>query len=91
MAFVMYLFWHKLLSKKKLNKQPNIYKIFIFLSFFIPSFSCVPSFAQFDGKLLAQLKSMKNEAAEFYYHCLEKNLNMNLVEILTFTEGLEKL
>lgn len=52
---------------------------------------CVPSFAQFDGKLLAQLKSMKNEAAEFYYHCLEKNLNMNLVEILTFTEGLEKL
>ncbi|XP_048750552.1 uncharacterized protein LOC125662391 isoform X2 [Ostrea edulis] len=52
---------------------------------------CVPSFAQFDGKLLAQLKSMKSEAAEFYYHCLEKKLNMNIVEILTFTEGLEKL
>nr|XP_022304912.1 uncharacterized protein LOC111111976 isoform X2 [Crassostrea virginica] len=52
---------------------------------------CVPSFAQFDGKLLAQLKSMKSEAAEFYYHCLEKNMNMNLVEILTFTDGLEKL
>jgi hypothetical protein len=34
---------------------------------------------------------MKSEAAEFYYHCLEKNLNMNIVEILTFTEGLEKL
>lgn len=66
-------------------------KFSFFFLFFIPSFSCVPSFAQFDGKLLAQLKSMKNEAAEFYYHCLEKNLNMNLVEILTFTEGLEKL
>ncbi|KAK3095310.1 hypothetical protein FSP39_013076, partial [Pinctada imbricata] len=52
---------------------------------------CVPSFAQFDGRLLSQLRMMKSEAAEYYYHSLEKQLGMNLVEILTFTEGLEKL
>ncbi|XP_033724963.1 uncharacterized protein LOC117314961 isoform X1 [Pecten maximus] len=52
---------------------------------------CVPSLAQFDGKLLVQLQRMKLEAPEFYYASLEKKLNMNLVEILTFTEALDKL
>ncbi|XP_060073449.1 uncharacterized protein LOC132553238 [Ylistrum balloti] len=52
---------------------------------------CVPSLAQFDGKLLVQLQRMKIEAPEFYYASLEKKLGMNLVEILTFTEALDKL
>ncbi|XP_076082164.1 uncharacterized protein LOC143052889 isoform X2 [Mytilus galloprovincialis] len=52
---------------------------------------CVPYFAQFNGKLLDQLKKMKEEAPEFYYQCLERSLKMNLVEILTFTEALQQL
>ncbi|XP_063437070.1 uncharacterized protein LOC134718461 [Mytilus trossulus] len=52
---------------------------------------CVPYFAQFNGKLLDQLKKMREEAPEFYYQCLERSLKMNLVEILTFTEALQQL
>ncbi|XP_071141109.1 uncharacterized protein [Mytilus edulis] len=52
---------------------------------------CVPYFAQFNGKLLDQLKKMKEEAPEFYYQCLERSLKMNLVEILTFTDALQQL
>ncbi|CAC5411830.1 unnamed protein product [Mytilus coruscus] len=52
---------------------------------------CVPYFAQFNGKLLDQLKKMRDEAPEFYYQCLERSLKMNLVEILTFTDALQQL
>lgn len=52
---------------------------------------CIPAFLEFDGKLLMQLKVMREEAPEFFYQCLEKRLNMSLIEILKFTRALEEL
>lgn len=52
---------------------------------------CIPAFLEFDGKLLLQLKQMRVEAPEFFYQCLEKRLNMSLIEILKFTRALEDL
>ncbi|KAK3578384.1 hypothetical protein CHS0354_025478 [Potamilus streckersoni] len=52
---------------------------------------CIPTFNQFDGKLLLQLRDMRQEAPEFFYQCLEKKLNMSLIEILKFTKALEEL
>lgn len=52
---------------------------------------CIPAFLEFDGKLLMQLKQMRVEAPEFFYQCLEKRLNMSLIEILKFTRALEEL
>ncbi|KAK3578382.1 hypothetical protein CHS0354_025476 [Potamilus streckersoni] len=46
---------------------------------------------QFNGKLLQQLKNMRQEAPEFFYLCLSKELKMPLIEILKFTEALEAL
>lgn len=52
---------------------------------------CIPAFMEFDGRLLMQLKIMREEAPEFFYSCLEKRLNMSLIEILKFTRALEEL
>ncbi|XP_052267989.1 uncharacterized protein LOC127869450 isoform X1 [Dreissena polymorpha] len=52
---------------------------------------CIPAFMEFDGRLLMQLKTMRQEAPEFFYSCLERRLNMSLIEILKFTRALEEL
>ncbi|XP_052786989.1 uncharacterized protein LOC128222153 isoform X2 [Mya arenaria] len=52
---------------------------------------CIPAFMEFDGRLLMQLKTMRTEAPEFFYSCLERRLNMSLIEILKFTRAIEEL
>ena len=46
----------------------------------------------FDGSLLAQLHSMRQEAPEFFYTSLRQDLNIqSLVDILKLTEAMDKV
>ncbi|XP_033625418.1 uncharacterized protein LOC117288607 isoform X2 [Asterias rubens] len=50
------------------------------------------SMKDFDGSLLAQLHSMRQEAPEFFYTSLRQDLNIqSLVDILKLTEAMDKV
>ncbi|XP_014769431.1 uncharacterized protein LOC106868605 isoform X1 [Octopus bimaculoides] len=49
------------------------------------------AFSQFDGKMLFQLSEMKKEAPEYFYQCMEKKMNMSLVDTLRFTAALASI
>ncbi|PVD36234.1 hypothetical protein C0Q70_03212 [Pomacea canaliculata] len=52
---------------------------------------CVPHMAQLDGKLLWQLKLMKDEAPQFFFHLLDTKLKLSFVDILRFTAAIDEL
>jgi hypothetical protein len=47
--------------------------------------------AQLDGRLLWQLKLMKEDAPQFFYQLLDSKLKMTFLDILKFTAALEDL
>ncbi|XP_070182482.1 uncharacterized protein [Littorina saxatilis] len=52
---------------------------------------CVPAMAQLDGKLLWQLKLMKEEAPQFFFQLLDTKLKLSFVDILRFTAAIDEL
>ncbi|KAK7481464.1 hypothetical protein BaRGS_00027315, partial [Batillaria attramentaria] len=53
--------------------------------------ACVPLMAQLDGKLLWQLKRMKDEAPQFFFQLLDTKLKLSFVDILRFTAAMDEL
>ncbi|XP_041356433.1 uncharacterized protein LOC121373745 [Gigantopelta aegis] len=53
--------------------------------------NCMTLFNQFDGRLVWQLKEMKQEAPEYFYQCLEKRLNLGLIDMLKLAAALDQL
>ncbi|XP_071098917.1 uncharacterized protein [Haliotis cracherodii] len=51
----------------------------------------IAAFSQFDGRLLWQLREMKQEAPDYFYQCLEKKLFMNLIDMLRLASALDTL
>ena len=53
--------------------------------------SCICRFREFDGTMLLQFKKMMQTAPQYFYHCLEDQFRLNVVEVLNFSRALEAL
>jgi len=48
-------------------------------------------FHEFDGAMLLQFKKMMHTAPQYFYHCLEDQFGLKVVEVLNFSRALEAL
>jgi len=48
-------------------------------------------FREFDGAMLLQFKKMMQTAPQYFYHCLEDQFGLKVVEVLHFSQALEAL
>ena len=53
---------------------------------------CKEDISEVNGQTLIDLQQVRNECPEYFYRCLEKNLNLsNMVDVFTFRKELGKL
>ena len=53
---------------------------------------CKEDISRMNGQSLTNLQKLREECPEYFYRCLERDLNLtNMVDIFTFTKGLGKL
>ena len=53
---------------------------------------CKRNISGMNGQSLTDLQELRKECPEYFYRCLERDLNLkNMLDIFTFTKGLEKL
>jgi len=48
-------------------------------------------FREFDGSMLLQFKKMMQTAPQYFYHCLEDQFGLKVLEVLNFSRALEAL
>ena len=53
---------------------------------------CKEDISEINGQTLIDLQQVRSECPEYFYRCLEKNLNLsNMVDVFTFRKELGKL